>query len=1006
MRMGRLIPLACFALLALAGCTTGTGPTGGGKTGPVPFGTNAIGEECRAIPATPAEGEQGAYGLFCAGWEQASGSIAVTRLYDPLPADPAEHGRQLMVEASRTRWAGSLALRANCQPGRMIDLGGEARALLLNCQLREGGWPWVGVSLAHGRVLYQGDGIPAVADLLTGMAARLEAGAPATAPDIAATLRAALGDAALRFGRGDLNDFERLSELGRLSNSVEDYGAAEEAYRRALAIQTASLGDDSPGAGDTLMALALEVSNQGRGEEADALFRRADRLLQQSFDKAARARLSSYMAFHAANSGEEKRALSLAREASAVRRAIVNDLDDAASGGASRTVLGSLAAARGDLIHSLLLEATVSLRLKQYGLADAAALEASRLYDRTRGLPPWWHARILGMQGMAAAGRGDVAGGAALLSRAVGSNRQLFGTGWPVASVMLELGRVYAEGRQDAAAAAIYREGLSMVRGLDSEAAPLPLDRIMPYLAVLSRMADADPSQRDALHREMFLAVQQVREGVVGQTITRAASRFASTDPAVSDLIRQQQDAVRERDRLRIELAAETAKPDIQRDKAREAELARSQEEAAGRAQSLERQLQAAFPDYARLSRPAPVPAEALQAVLAPDEALVAYAIGTDGGFGFIVRAGGVTAFPVALTRQTLADQVRDLRRGLELRGGVLPPFDLGLSYALYQALLGPAETALAGADRLVIVPSGALSSLPPSLLVTAPPGKTDDYAGAAWLMRQRALAIVPSIPAFMALARPVARPVASKPFIGFAAPPFQGKGAGAASGMDALAQNCRTDAPLDPALLRALAPLPETADEVREVGALLGAGPGDVVTGAAVTKAAVRDRGLDQYRVLYFATHGLLPGELRCQTQPGLALAPPSSPPASAADDGLLTAADIALLRLNADLVVLSACNTAGGGRLGGEALSGLAESFFFAGARAMLVTHWQVPSLPTVELMTGLFRRTAAGAGPAVALAASQQILASQKATAHPFNWAAFTLVGAVTEGTSTGN
>lgn len=978
----RLSPL--ILALLLAACAA-KGPTALEKAaGPIAMGRNAIGEECRAMPADSADGE--AYALYCGAWEQPSGAIAVTRLYDPLPEDGEARARQLAVEAGRTAWAGSLAQKAICQPAQPVPGG-----LLTQCQLREGGWPYIGVTLADGQRMVQADGIPAVADLLMAAPSLLNAGPGTDKADINALLRAALGDEALRFGRGDLNSFERLSEVGRLSNSVEDYAGAEAAYRKALDLQARALGPDSPGAGDTLMALALEVSNQGRGPEADALFRRADSLLQKSFDKAARARLGSYMAFHAANSGDARRALSLGRDSSAIRRAIVDDLEEQAGGGANRAVLGSLAAARGDLIHSLLLEATVSLRLDQYGLAEAATIEAATLFSRTRGLPPWWHARILGIQGLARAGKGDAAGGAALMSRAVASNKQLFGAGWPVASSMLELGRVYAQAGMDAEALAIYREALLMVAGLDTERGQLPLDRLIPFLDVLYRRGQAEPDRRTEYHAEMFAALQAVREGVVGQTITRAAARFASSDPAVSDLIRQQQDAVRSRDRLRIEAAAETAKPDTQRDRAREETLLKQLQEVTAQAQGLERQLQAAFPDYARLTKPAPVRAADLSARLAPGEALVQFAFGGTGSYGFILTDKGIQAYPVTIARTALADQVAELRRSITPRAGVLPPFDLDLSHDLYVRLFGGAGDGLAGVRHLVLVPSAALSSLPPALLVRDKP-QGRDYARAAWLVRDMAVSVVPSVPSFLALSSATARTSAARPFIGFAAPPFQGRDAG---GLKALGEECRTDAPLDPALLRALAPLPETADEIRAIGGRLGAAPSDLITGAGVTKAAVRGAGLDQYRIVYFATHGLLPGELRCQAQPGLALAPPATPPASPADDGLLTASDIALLRLNADLVVLSACNTAGGdARLGGEALSGLAESFFFAGARSLLVSHWQVPSAPTVRLMTGLF----AGVGDsAVALARAQRVLASDPATAHPFNWAAFTLVGA---------
>ncbi|HXC53954.1 MAG TPA: CHAT domain-containing protein, partial [Rhizomicrobium sp.] len=143
-----------------------------------------------------------------------------------------------------------------------------------------------------------------------------------------------------------------------------------------------------------------------------------------------------------------------------------------------------------------------------------------------------------------------------------------------------------------------------------------------------------------------------------------------------------------------------------------------------------------------------------------------------------------------------------------------------------------------------------------------------------------------------------------------------------------------------------------------------------------------------------------MLPGELHCQAEPGLVLSPPATPAATPATDGLLTASEIATLKLNADLVVLSACNTAAGGgaKLGGGALEGLADAFFNAGARAVLASHWEVPSAATQTLMTGVFARYAKDPSHdlAEALRQSQLALIAAPATAHPFNWAAFTLIG----------
>jgi CHAT domain-containing protein len=264
------------------------------------------------------------------------------------------------------------------------------------------------------------------------------------------------------------------------------------------------------------------------------------------------------------------------------------------------------------------------------------------------------------------------------------------------------------------------------------------------------------------------------------------------------------------------------------------------------------------------------------------------------------------------------------------------------------------------------------------------------------------AVSEVPSPRAFVDLrqARTEAKP-APRPFLGVGNPSFAGgaNAPGQASALDRLASSCREGGPMPAELIRALTPLPETAEEVRRVGQRLGADAGSILIGAAASEANLRRQPLGDYNVLYFATHGLLPGELRCQAEPGLALSPPAGGAQSTADDGLLDASEIASLRLNADLVVLSACNTAeGGGRFGGESLSGLADAFFHAGARTLVASHWQVPSAATAQLMTGFFDKVGPklSNGLADSLREAQLGLAGQAQTAHPFYWAAFTILG----------
>jgi CHAT domain-containing protein len=195
------------------------------------------------------------------------------------------------------------------------------------------------------------------------------------------------------------------------------------------------------------------------------------------------------------------------------------------------------------------------------------------------------------------------------------------------------------------------------------------------------------------------------------------------------------------------------------------------------------------------------------------------------------------------------------------------------------------------------------------------------------------------------------------------------------------------------------LAPLPDTATELKTIAGILGMQNSNLFLHEQATEQNFRLQSLKEYRVLYFATHGLLPGELKCQSEPGLVLTPPAGQATKKDNDGLLEASEIATFKLDADMVVLSACNTAGGGgKFGGEALSGLAESFFFAGARSLVVSHWQVPSAATAKLMSGMFSSLGPElkGGSAHALQLAQAKLIAKPETAHPFFWAAFVIVG----------
>ena len=192
---------------------------------------------------------------------------------------------------------------------------------------------------------------------------------------------------------------------------------------------------------------------------------------------------------------------------------------------------------------------------------------------------------------------------------------------------------------------------------------------------------------------------------------------------------------------------------------------------------------------------------------------------------------------------------------------------------------------------------------------------------------------------------------------------------------------------------------LPETRDEVLELAKILHADPArDVLLGAQATRASVMKSSasgqLGKKQVVVFATHGLLAGDLPNLNQPALAMASSNNPNESP----LLTLEDVLSLKLNADWVVLSACNTAGADGKAEEALSGLARGFFFAGSRSLLVTHWSVESESAMQLTTQTFAAYQKDPGIRRAEALRQAMLSTMKTAAysHPAYWAPYALVG----------
>lgn len=550
------------------------------------------------------------------------------------------------------------------------------------------------------------------------------------------------------------------------------------------------------------------------------------------------------------------------------------------------------------------------------------------------------------------------------------------------------------------------------------------------------KVAAEDAPDRLALRDEAFQVAQRAERSLVAGALTQMSARLAKGSGPLALLIRERQDLVLEWQRLDKRFEAFLAAPADRRDERTERLLQTRLEQIRQRMDSIDARLAKEFPDFSKLSDPTPLSLSDVQSLLAPGEVLVFMAqrpsetlvwVVGQREVGWHVAPIGETELSreVALLRCSLdiigaADSGADCGAGSqELSDGSLP-FDTARAYRIYQALLEPAA-ALTRDANLIVVASGPLARLPLHVLVTEPPTSGGRIA---WLARRNAVSQLPSVASLKAL-RNQARPSsAERPYFAMANPLLLGPDQGHVARADLARawQSCAAIGGVPAAalprtsvttlqkdartsqrpLLQSLAPLPETAIEVCRAARTLGAQDDDVRLGASASKAVLKNMSsngeLRRYKILHFATHGALAGELEPTSEAGLVLTPP--PLDLPTDDGFLTASEISELQLDADWVILSACNTAGAARTGEEPLSGLARAFAFAGARSLLVSHWAVNSDATVKLVTRAVAEMAGGIklGRAEALRRAMIALIDEGAPheAHPAYWSPFVLIG----------
>ncbi|RJF94173.1 CHAT domain-containing protein [Sphingomonas cavernae] len=841
-----------------------------------------------------------------------------------------------------------------------------------------------------------------------------------------------------RVQAGTLDPAQTLAEGYRRNNSGDYAEAAEffDTLQQRLAAEDAVVeAKDSASReerlNEYLVNRALQRSNLGEFAEADALFKQADRIA--TLDPVQTRLRRNFEALHLIN----QRKLDDAKAVLARPVVATGEIVQANNG---TIELGEQIAAE---INSGLrtgpgLGATQSTSLtpeERAAILDAQALHLDGTILRLGGKPTEGRAQL--ERGLAQANairdgrvtsiarlRSQIMAEIALSHEDQGNYSQaeavlrdaltLLSTSYPETQAMngarARMAAFLARRGKRDEALALYRDVVKSATD-NREAATGLANQLAPYFALLADLAPSRPE----LVEDMFLASQTLVRPGVADTQAILARELRDSGNESSRLFRQSITLSRDIERGRMELARlqRVESPDAS---VRQLIAARQTEVAALAAQQAATQAQlSAFPQYRALSTDAMTLAE-LRAALRPGEGYYKLVVVGRQVYAIYADADGATGFRVPISATTLEAKVAGLRDTISIEEGgqrVTYPFDVKLAHSLYTDLFAPVENRLVNAQHLIFEPDGAMLQLPANLLVADaagvdtylrraadPEADAFDFRGIEWLGRKHAVSTAVSARNFRdARQTPASR--ASRQYLGFGQNnPIPG----------AVLQASAARGPGGPGGLDCTWPLSEwnkpiAASELRTAASQIGGGSADIVTGSAFTDTAIQARGdLADFRILHFATHGLVTAPRpECPARPALLTSFGDQ-----GSDGLLSFREIYDLKLDADLVILSACDTAGQASRaatreaglttgGGSALDGLVRAFIGAGGRSVVASHWPAPDDfdATERLIAGLFQSSATDS-VAEAMRKAEVRLMDEAATSHPYYWAGFAIVG----------
>jgi CHAT domain-containing protein/tetratricopeptide (TPR) repeat protein len=831
-----------------------------------------------------------------------------------------------------------------------------------------------------------------------------------------------------RVQAGTLDPVQALAEGYRRNNSGNYAEAAE--FFETLQQRTTGTEGAAARQSEYVLNRALQKSNLGSFAEADTLFDRAE---QQATSDPIQLRLRrNFRVMHLINQQRFAEALKIldipigavSRDEKPIGTAveisaeIAAELNSGALGG--RQLGSSESNALTPEERGIFLDAQAAqlrgtlLRLSgrpgegrqvlERALKDVISVRDGRVTSAIR-----LRAQILAEKALALEGEGDASAAETAMRESLGLLETRYPQTVAVNGARARLAALLARRGKTEEALREYRTIVAGSAGNASSTGSIG-NLLSPYFALIASQIGQKPELVD----DLFLASQTLVRPGVADTQAILSRELSEGSGEATRLFRQARTLAREIEKARIDLAnLSAATPQTQ---ANQAAIAATTATIA----TLERDQVAVqaklndFPQYRAIASSNITLAD-LKATLKPGEAYYKLSITGNAVYALFVDATGATGYRLPITSaqlETTVDALRDTIIKDEAGQLNTYPFDVKLSRKLYLDLFGPIAARIEASRHLIFEPDGAMLRLPINLLVTAqrgvdayearaaaPDADQFDFRGIDWLGRGRAISTAVSARAFKE-ARATPASTATREYLGFG----QNAPVGSASRFASVrgltgteADNCTWPA--------AEWNKPISASELREVQSIVGADKSTLVTEAAFTDAAVMARtDLNDYRIIHFATHGLVAApKPECPARPALLTSF-----GGGASDGLLTFSEIYGLRLNADLVILSACDTAGKASVaatreagvttgGGSALDGLVRAFVGAGGRSIVASHWPAPDdfKATERLISGLFKQpNATSVGDAMATA--QSILMDDANTSHPYYWSGFAIVG----------